>query len=131
MLRSAAELAEVIEVKDTLTPEELDIVDEVTLRSDLRPFRPSELTMELVVVETELIGVLLGAVEVTKGTEVTDTELVGASLPFSLTLAEMKMFDQEVENLAPGQLNDRYLIQFLKGKNGPKLTNIDFKNDQN
>ena len=98
MLRSAAEVAaEVIEVKETLTPEfediEDDIVEDVTLRSDLRPFRPSRLleVKELLEVETELIGVLLEAVEVTKGTEVTDTELVGASLPFSLTLAGKKI----------------------------------------
>ena len=90
MERSAAELFEVIEVNDTLTP--LDIVEEVTLRSDLRPFLSELLEPEVllvVVVETELIGVLLGAVEVTKGTEVTETELVGATLPFSLILAAM------------------------------------------
>ena len=75
---------ELMEVKDTLTLE----VD--TLRSGLRPLF-SGFGFGFVVVGAELIGVLLmEAVEVTNGTEVTETELLVVSLPFSVTLAVIK-----------------------------------------
>lgn len=84
-----------MEVKDTLTP---DIVEEVTLRSDLR-LRPLLSVLE----DADEVGVVIdnvaelleldeAATEVTKGiTEVTTTEeeLLGvASLPFSMSTLE-------------------------------------------
>ena len=78
-----------VEVNDTLTP---DMVEEVTLRSDLRP-----LLLEVVAAAAAAVGgvdedVLLGATaEVTRGTEVTTTELLlGASLPFSMSTLAAK-----------------------------------------
>lgn len=84
-----------MEVKDTLTP---DIVEEVTLRSDLR-LRPLLSVLE----DADEVGVVIdnvaelleldeAATEVTKGiTEVTTTEeeLLGVeSLPFSMSTLE-------------------------------------------
>jgi hypothetical protein len=79
-----------MEVKDTLTPDIL--VEEVTLRSDLwRPLLSvlddaDEVGVEVVIDTDELLE-LDEASEVTKGTEVTTTEeeLLGASLPFSMS----------------------------------------------
>lgn len=88
-----------MEVKDTLTP---DIVEEVTLRSDLR-LRPLLSVLEdadevgVVIViddndDAELLELDEAATEVTKGiTEVTTTEeeLLGVeSLPFSMSTLE-------------------------------------------
>ena len=87
-----------MEVKDTLTP---DIVEEVTLRSDLR-LRPLLSVLE----DADEVGVVIdnvaelleldeAATEVTKGiTEVTTTEeeLLGvASLPFSMSTLAAKV----------------------------------------
>lgn len=87
-----------MEVKDTLTP---DIVEEVTLRSDLR-LRPLLSVLE----DADEVGVVIdnvaelleldeAATEVTKGiTEVTTTEeeLLGVeSLPFSMSTLAAKV----------------------------------------
>lgn len=91
-----------MEVKDTLTP---DIVEEVTLRSDLR-LRPLLSVLEdadevgVVIViddndDAELLELDEAATEVTKGiTEVTTTEeeLLGVeSLPFSMSTLAAKV----------------------------------------
>ena len=91
-----------MEVKDTLTP---DIVEEVTLRSDLR-LRPLLSVLEdadevgVVIViddndDAELLELDEAATEVTKGiTEVTTTEeeLFGVeSLPFSMSTLAAKV----------------------------------------
>ena len=85
-----------MEVKDTLTPDIL--VEEVTLRSDLwRPLLSvlddaDEVGVEVVIDTDELLE-LDEASEVTKGTEVTTTEeeLLGASLPFSMSTLAAKL----------------------------------------
>ena len=89
-----------MEVKDTLTP---DIVEEVTLRSDLR-LRPllsvledaDEVGVDIDIDDNaELLELDEAATEVTKGiTEVTTTEeeLLGvASLPFSMSTLAAKV----------------------------------------
>ena len=97
---------EVMDVNDTLTP---DMVEEVTLRSDLRPL--SEVVEATAA--AEVVGVVVDdvdfseAAEVTKGTEVTTTELLGASLPFSSILAE------NLKNSSNCNINQKSLRVYL------------------